>query len=56
VLAILLAARANAVDSAIFNIYFVSDQQIGLLYLLDKNEQDDLTEAQRRILRSLGSQ
>jgi hypothetical protein len=29
---------------------------IGLLYLLDKNEQDDLTESQRRILRALAPQ
>lgn len=37
-------------------VYFISDQQIGLLYLLDKNEQDDLTQAQRKILRALASQ
>ena len=36
-------------------VYFIVDQQIGLLYLLDKNEQDDLTQAQRKILRALAS-
>jgi hypothetical protein len=37
-------------------VYFISDQQMALLYLLDKNEQDDLTQAQREILRALASQ
>jgi hypothetical protein len=37
-------------------VYFVSDQLIGLLYLLDKGEQGDLTPAQRRVLRVLASQ
>jgi len=37
-------------------VYFVSDLQIGLLYLLDKGEQDDLTQAQRMVLRALAAQ
>jgi hypothetical protein len=37
-------------------VYFVSDRQIGLLYLLDKGDQDDLTQEQRRVLRALVSQ
>lgn len=37
-------------------MYFVADQQIALLYLLDKGEQEDLTPAQRRALRALASQ
>jgi mRNA-degrading endonuclease RelE of RelBE toxin-antitoxin system len=36
-----------------FYMYFVRDQQIVLLYILDKDEQEDLTPAQRKLIRAL---
>jgi hypothetical protein len=37
-------------------MYFVTDQEIYLLYLFDKNEQEDLSPSQRRLLRDLASE
>ncbi len=37
-------------------LYFVVDQQIYLLYLLDKNEQEDLSQEQRKLLRELAAE
>lgn len=34
-------------------LYFVSDQEIYLLYLFDKDEQEELTPEQRKLLRDL---
>jgi hypothetical protein len=34
-------------------LYFQSEQKVGLLYLLDKDEQEDLNAAERKILRGL---
>lgn len=34
-------------------MYFVRDQQIFLLYILDKNEQQDLTHDQRKWIRAM---
>ena len=36
-------------------LYFVKDQEIYLLYLFDKNEQEDLSSAQRKLLRDLAA-
>jgi hypothetical protein len=36
-------------------LYFVADQQIYLLYLLDKNEQEDLSPEQPKLLRELAA-
>jgi hypothetical protein len=36
-------------------LYFVSDQEIYLLYLFDKNEQEDLTPGRRKLLRDLAA-
>jgi len=37
-------------------LYFVADQEIYLLYLLDKNEQEDLSPGQRRLMRDLATE
>jgi hypothetical protein len=37
-------------------LYFVSDQEISLLYLFDKDEQEDLSPEQRKLLRNLASE
>ena len=37
-------------------IYFLRDEQIGLLYLFGKNEQEDLTEDEKRILVELAKE
>ena len=37
-------------------LLYLSDSQIGLLYLLDKDEQEDLSPAERRLLRELAAQ
>lgn len=37
-------------------VYFVVDQEIYLLYLLDKDEQEDLSPAQRRLVRDLAAE
>ena len=37
-------------------VYFRGDEQIGLLYLFDKDEQGDLTAAERKLLRDLATQ
>jgi hypothetical protein len=34
-------------------MYFVRDQQIFLLYILDKGEQQDLTQEQRKMIRAM---
>lgn len=36
-----------------FYLYFVRDQQIFLLYILDKDEQGDLTTEERKFVRAL---
>ena len=36
-------------------LYFAADQQIYLLYLLDKNEQEDLSPEQRKLLREVAA-
>jgi hypothetical protein len=36
-------------------LYFVADQEIHLLYLFDKDEQEDLSPKQRRLLRDLAT-
>ena len=37
-------------------LYFVADQEIYLLYLLDKDEQEDLSPAQRTLMRDLATE
>jgi hypothetical protein len=37
-------------------LYFVSDQEIYLLYLFDKDEQEDLSPGQRKLLRDLAAE
>jgi hypothetical protein len=37
-------------------VYYPAEQQIGLLYLLDKGEQEDLSAAERKLLRELAVQ
>lgn len=37
-------------------LYFVSDQEIYLLYLFDKDEQEDLNPGQRKLLRDLADE
>ena len=37
-------------------LYFVSDQEIYLLYLFDKGEQEDLSPGQRKLLRDLAAE
>lgn len=37
-------------------VYYRTEQQIGLLYLLDKDEQEDLNTAERKLLRELAAQ
>jgi hypothetical protein len=37
-------------------MYFVSDQEIYLLYLFDKDEQEDLSPEQRKLLRNLAAE
>jgi hypothetical protein len=37
-------------------LYFVYDQEISLLYLFDKDEQEDLSPEQRKLLRNLASE
>jgi hypothetical protein len=37
-------------------IYFLRDEQIGLLYLFGKNEQEDLTEDEKGILADLAKE
>jgi hypothetical protein len=36
-------------------VLYLSDNQIGLLYLLDKDEQEDLNAAERKLLRELAA-
>jgi hypothetical protein len=36
-------------------LYFVLDQEIYLLYLFDKNEQEDLSPGERKLLRDLAA-
>ena len=37
-------------------VYYQPEQQIGLLYLMDKGEQEDLSPAERKLLRELAAQ
>lgn len=37
-------------------LYFVSDQEIYLLYLFDKGEREDLTPGERKLLRALAAE
>jgi hypothetical protein len=37
-------------------MYFVLDQQICLLYLFDKNEREDLSSGERKVLRDLAAE
>lgn len=37
-------------------MYFVTDQEIYLLYLFDKNEQEDLSPGERKLLRELAAE
>lgn len=37
-------------------VLYLADFQIGLLYLLDKDEQEDLSSAERKLLRELAAQ
>ena len=37
-------------------VYYRTEQQIGLLYLLDKDEQEDLNPVERKLLRELAAQ
>jgi hypothetical protein len=37
-------------------VYFRAEQQIGLLFLLDKDEREDLNAAERKLLRELANQ
>ena len=37
-------------------LYFVSDQEIYLLYLFDKNEREDLSPDERKLLRELAAE
>jgi hypothetical protein len=37
-------------------LYFVSDQEIYLLYLFDKDEREDLSPEQRKLLRDLAAE
>jgi hypothetical protein len=37
-------------------LYFVSDQEIYLLYLFDKDEREDLSAEQRKLLRDLAAE
>ena len=37
-------------------IYFVQDEQIGLLYLFDKNEKEDLTKEEKKVLAALAAE
>jgi hypothetical protein len=39
-----------------FYLYFIRDQQVGLLFLLDKDEQEDLNPAERKLLRELAAE
>jgi len=39
-----------------FYLYFESDQQIALVYLLDKDESDDLDADERKLLRALAAE
>lgn len=38
-----------------FYLYWRTEQQIGLLYLLDKGEREDLSAAERKLLRGLAA-
>ena len=37
-------------------LYFMSDQEVYLLYLFDKDELEDLTPEQRKLLRDLAAE
>jgi hypothetical protein len=49
-------ARESAADFRYLYVYYPAEQQIGLLYLLDKGDQEDLSAAERKVLRELALQ